>query len=161
MGSNCSSCKKSSNQKKHRSSNSDKNSTLNYNENKNNVLNQLRNYNFFKSTKSKNDFFIECDLLSINTEELENIGKYFEKWIQIISLTRTEKKQSYQNLIPEKDKLENKENTKKFNPILSNTNNREIKVYNGKDNFLSDLVVKLQIAFMYNKDRFIKYLSKS
>jgi len=161
MGSNCTSCKMTSphyKNKRTKTNDNYKNKSLTNYENKPSLIDILKNYIFFKITKSKNDYYIECDLHLINTEELENIIRYFEKWTKIISLSRTERKASYQNLVSEKEK-----NEKKFidlNNILSTSNNFEIKIYNGRDKFFSDLIIKLQIAYMYNKDRYIKYLSK-
>jgi hypothetical protein len=219
MGANCTSCKKpsSTNKNKYNTKNNLKNDkknlgkskSLTNSENKSNILNQLQNYNFFNNTKHKNDYYIECNLLFVNTGEIQKIAKYLEKWVQIISLSRTEKKISYQNLFSEKEKEKTLEiksnnndknknnssnennntninsNTKNLvsskakenntheinnkinyenrdieNNIISTTNNCEIKIYSGRDKFFSDLIIKLQIAFMYNKDRFIKFLSK-
>lgn len=227
MGSNCTSCKKPSNalrNKQYNKSNSKvfsenknylKTKSLTNSENKLNMLSQLQNYNFFNKTKFKNDYFIECNLLFVNTAEKENIAKYLEKWVQIISLSRTERKISYQNLYSEKEKtldaknksskanysnnknnnynndnnhydiissnqstkknsglkpindninefINNQNNGNDENKIISTTNNCEIKIYNNRegDKFFSDLIIKLQIASIYNKDRFVKSLSK-
>ncbi len=165
---NCNSFKKKSNSKvkyKHNENNMiekkfNKISSLIKNPTFDRILTQIRNYNFFQITKWKNDFYIECDLLLQETEEIDNIANHLEKWIQIISLSRSDRKLSYQNLYTEKEQLENKDHLKNSNFLLSNTNNCEIKVYEGKDKYFSDLIVKLQIAYNYNKERFIKYLSK-
>jgi hypothetical protein len=160
MGAKCYTCKNLKNNEKKISINSEENN--NKIERKKTILSNttlsflIKNYIFISETFSKNDYYIEIDLIYLNTKEEENNVKYFNKWINLIKSGKQEKLILSSDVITKNDKNKNDKN----DFFLNKTNNYEIRNFNSRNIFFSDIINRLQYSYINSQQRFIKYLTK-